>query len=131
MSIMTMTIQQVVDLGLWLKLCEHKGWDIESLNNGRVNYSDEVAFDTKLNKSVDDVLIKDGMSLFSYNFSCTHSWEGMYFGIVFAKNKQDALEKLNVQYSWEDNLNITLDNIILIDYNQFENDCYEIGSHRE
>ena len=132
MSIITMTIQQVVDLGLWFKLCEHKGWDVESLKNGRVNYSDEIALDTKLHKSVDDVpIVKDGMSLFSYNFKCTPSWEGMYFGIVFAKNRQDALEKLNVQYSWEDGLSISLDDITLLDYNQFENDCYEVGSHRE
>ena len=110
----------------------YKGWDIESVNNGRVLRTDEVAFDTKLTKSEEGILInKDDKSLFSYNISCTPSWEGMYFGIIFAKNKQDALEKLNVQYSWEDGLNISLDDIELLDYNQFVNDCYEVGSHRE
>jgi len=136
MSLVTMTVKQIMDLGLWEKVCDYKGWNLWIVNEGKIDSSEEVEFDTEFKKENSKYLealpisIKD-MDLFSYNISCTPSYQGMYFGIIFAKDKQDALEKINVQYSWEDDLKITLDDITLLDYNQFENDCYEIGSHRE
>jgi len=123
MSKVTMTVKQIMDLGLWEKVCEYKGWSVWGVNEGRIDSSEDVEFDTEFKKEFSKyeiplpISIRD-MNLFSYNISCTPSYQGMYFGIIFAKDKQDALEKINVQYSWEDDLKITLDDIILLDYHE-------------
>ena len=123
MSKVTMTVKQIMDLGLWEKVCEYKGWSVWGVNEGRIDSSEDVEFDTEFKKEFSKyeiplpISIRD-MNLFSYNISCTPSYQGMYFGIIFAKDKQDALEKNNVQYSWEDDLKITLDDIILLDYHE-------------
>jgi len=136
MSLVTMTVKQIMDLGLWDKVCKYKGWDIWILNEGKIDSSEEVEFDTEFKKELCKydipiiIQFKD-MNLYGYSINCTPRWQGEYYGIVLAKDTQEALEKINSQYSWEDDLKVTSDNITLLDYNQFENDCYEIGNHRE
>lgn len=136
MSLVVMTIKQVVDLGLWEKVCEYKGWDVWCLNEGRILYEDEVEFDTEFKKETCKYdkalpLLKDNMKLYSYNIHCSPRWQGQYFGIVFAFDKKDAINKVKKKYSWESDLEINQDDFTLIDLNQFENDCYEIGNYRE
>ena len=137
MSKVTMTVKQIMDLGLWDKVCEYKGWDVWILNEGRIDSLEEVEFDTEFEKESSRYeealpLLKDDMRLFSYRINCSPNWEGEYYGIVFATDRKDAMEKVARQYSWEDKLEkFDKDNFILINLNKFENDCYEVGSHRE
>ena len=137
MSKVVMTIKQVVDLGLWEKVCEYKGWDVWCLNEGRVDYLDEVEFDTEFKKEPSKYqeaspILNDSMKMYAYNISCERPWEGMFFGIVFALEKTDAIIKVKEKYSWESRLDLTTDDFILVDLNKFDkNDCYEIGTHSE
>ena len=137
MSKVTMTVKQIMDLRLWDKVCEYKGWDVWILNEGKIDSSEEVEFDTEFKKEqskyAEAVPILNGeLKLFVYNISCERSWEGMFFGIVFALGKTDALIRVKEKYSWESRLDVDPDNFTLVDLNKFdENDCYEIGSHSE
>jgi len=137
MSLVTMTVKQIMDLGLWDKVCEYKGWDVWILNEGKIDSLEEVEFDTEFKKEFNKYrevlpILNDNMKLYSYNINCERSWEGMFFGIVFAEDKDVAIEKVKEKYSWESRLEkLTHDDFILVDLNQFENDCYEIGSHSE
>jgi len=137
MSLVTMTVKQIMDLGLWDKVCEYKGWDVWILNEGKIDSLEEVEFDTEFKKEFNKYrevlpILNDNMRLYSYNINCERSWEGRFFGIVFAKDKDVAIEKVKEKYSWESRLEkLTHDDLILVDLNQFENDCYEIGSHSE
>jgi len=132
-----MTVKQIMDLGLWDKVCEYKSWDVWVLNEGKIDSSDEVEFDTEFKKEPSKYqealpILNGDMKMYAYNISCERSWEGMFFGIVFALEKTDAIIKVKEKYSWESRLDVNPDNFILVDLNKFdENDGYEIGSHCE
>ena len=132
-----MTVQQIVDLGMWEKVCEYKCWDTWILNEGKINPAEAVDFDTEFKKEVSkyDVatpIMKDNMKLYSYSVDCETQWEGRFYGIVFAEDKDEAVRKIEGKYSWETRLEkVTHDNINLIDLKNFENACYEVGSHSE
>lgn len=50
MTEVTMTVRQIVDLGLWDKVCDYKGWNSWILNEGRIDENEDVTFDSKLRK---------------------------------------------------------------------------------
>jgi len=50
MSKVEMKVRQIIELGLWEKVCEHKGWEPHLLNDGRIDYDDSVEFDTTFPK---------------------------------------------------------------------------------
>ncbi|XZN14429.1 hypothetical protein ACSW9O_15290 (plasmid) [Clostridium perfringens] len=58
MSNVKMTVQQIKDLGLWDKVCDYKGINPWSTNEGLINYDDIIEFDTEF-KEVDKKNIKD------------------------------------------------------------------------
>jgi len=136
MSKVTMTVKQVMDLGLWDKVCEYKGWDVWILNEGKIDSSEEVEFDTEFKKETNKYdeplpILKDNMKMYAYNINCDRLWEGMFFGVVFAEDTNDAKEKLEQKYSWESRMTINFNDLTLINLHHFEHDCYEIGSHSE
>ena len=136
MSKVTMTVKQIMDLGLWDKVCEYKNWDVWILNEGKIDSSEEVEFDTEFKKEQSKYaeavpILKDEMKLYSYNIKCSPRWEGEFYGIVFAKDGIEAIQKVEIRYTYEENLEITLEDINPIDFNKFENDCFEVGNHRE
>ncbi|MGJ0846583.1 hypothetical protein ACR77J_07835 [Tissierella praeacuta] len=47
MSKVKMTVRQIMDLGLWNKVCEYKKWDPWILNEGRIDYDEIVEFDSE------------------------------------------------------------------------------------
>jgi len=50
MSEVKMTVQQIMDLGLWEKVCEYKGWNIWIVNEGKMQEDEIVEFDTTFPK---------------------------------------------------------------------------------
>lgn len=50
MSKVQMAVQQIVDLGLWSKVCEYKGWNEWILNEGKINENEIVTFDSEFKK---------------------------------------------------------------------------------
>jgi len=45
-----MTIQQIMDLNLWDKVCKYKGWNTLILNDGQIDESEVVTFDSEFKK---------------------------------------------------------------------------------
>jgi len=45
-----MTVQQIMDLNLWDKVCEHKGWNPWILNEGQIDENEVVTFDSEFKK---------------------------------------------------------------------------------
>ena len=131
-----MTVQQVVDMGLWEKVCQYAGWDIWSLKEGKISYDEKVEFDTEFKKECSEYdkpvpIMRDKESLYAYHISCSPRWKGEYFGVVFAENKKMAKKKLEKQYPWVLSADIEIDNSFLVDLNKFKEGCFEIGSHQE
>lgn len=54
MAEITLTVQQIFDLGLWDKICEYKGWNVWIVNEGQIQMDDIVTFDSEFKKE-DDV----------------------------------------------------------------------------
>lgn len=50
MAEITLTVRQIIDLDLWDKVCEYKGWDPWILNEGRVDENEDVTFDSEFKK---------------------------------------------------------------------------------
>lgn len=48
-----MTVQQIIDLNLWDKVCEYKGWNPWILNEGQIDENEVVTFDSEF-KNVDN-----------------------------------------------------------------------------
>lgn len=47
MAKVKMTVRQIMDLGLWEKVCSYKGWDCYILNEGRISEDEIVEFDSQ------------------------------------------------------------------------------------
>lgn len=47
MSMVSMTVKQIKDLGLWDKVCEYKGINPWAINEGIMDYDDIIEFDTE------------------------------------------------------------------------------------
>lgn len=45
-----LTVKQILDLGLWEKVCDYKGWDHWILNEGRIMEDEFVTFDSEFKK---------------------------------------------------------------------------------
>ena len=45
-----MTIQQIMDLNLWEKVCKYKGWNPLILTDGQIDESEVVTFDSEFKK---------------------------------------------------------------------------------
>lgn len=65
MAEITMTVRQIMNLGLWDKVCEYKGWNPWILNEGRIGENESVTFndtfekpEEKKDRAVIDALIE-------------------------------------------------------------------------
>lgn len=60
MSLIKMTVREIMDLGLWEKVCKYKGYDEWILNEGKIGENDTIEFDTEFKvKDEDDDLDKE------------------------------------------------------------------------
>ncbi|GEM_PF-6238485 len=50
MSEITMTARQIMNLGLWEKVCEYKDWNPYILNEGRIDEDELITFDDSFEK---------------------------------------------------------------------------------
>lgn len=50
MSYIQLTVRQIINLGLWNKVCEYKGWNEWILNEGRIDENEMVEFDDEFKK---------------------------------------------------------------------------------
>lgn len=50
MSMIKMTVKQIMELGLWDDVCEYKGINPYAINEGLMEYSDIIEFDTEFKK---------------------------------------------------------------------------------
>lgn len=46
----TLTVRQIMDLGLWEQVCEYKGWNKWILNEGQIQEDELVTFDSEFKK---------------------------------------------------------------------------------
>ena len=60
MSLVKMTVQQLIDLDLWDKVLEYKGWNPYILNEGIIERDALVEFDNEFNKDDKDEAVKCG-----------------------------------------------------------------------
>lgn len=50
MAKIELTVKQIMNLGLWTKVCEYKGWSEWIYNEGKIEYNDLVEFDDEFQK---------------------------------------------------------------------------------
>lgn len=54
MAEITMTVRQILNLGLWDKVCEYKDWSPWSLNEGKIDEDELVTFDDTFVKAEEE-----------------------------------------------------------------------------
>jgi len=64
----TLTVRQIMDLGLWEKVCEYQGWDSYIYNQGRIGEDDLVTFDSNFEKEKEE----ETMQLKTYYYKANH-----------------------------------------------------------
>ncbi len=137
MSVVKMTVRQIVDLGLWEKVCEYKGWDYYIRREGTISDEEEVEFDTEFKKEIDmydkptEINHPEDVEKILYYYHANRSlrWKGQHCGVVFAYSKEDAENKLNDYYSW-DNFEITVEIMVSKEMDK-EKGVFEIGQYSE
>lgn len=50
MAKVELTVKQIINFGLWEKVCEYKGWDHWIVNEGRIDENEIVEFDDEFKK---------------------------------------------------------------------------------
>lgn len=50
MAEITLTMKQIINLGLWEKVCEYKDWQVWIFNEGQISESELVTFDDEFKK---------------------------------------------------------------------------------
>lgn len=53
MAVIELTVKQIMNLGLWDKVCEYKGWEPYILSEGRIDEDELVMFDDTFEKDYD------------------------------------------------------------------------------
>ncbi|GAA0116948.1 MULTISPECIES: hypothetical protein [Clostridium] len=84
-----LTVRNIMNLGLWGRLCEYKGWDKQIVQNGLISPDTEVEFDDEFLKK--DVVPIEDLKIFLFNIS---SEQAIYCGTLLAKNLEDAKIRL-------------------------------------
>lgn len=80
-----LTVKNLINLGLWGRLCEYKGWDKHIVSDGLISVDSEVEFDDEFLKK--DVVPIDQLKMFLFNIN---SDVAVYCGIMLARNLEDA-----------------------------------------
>lgn len=85
----SLTVRNLVNLGLWSRVCEYKGWDPHILGDGLISLDSIVEFDDEFLKK--DIVPIEQLKMFLFNIS---SDEAMYCGIMLARSLEDAKLKI-------------------------------------
>ncbi|WP_461613129.1 hypothetical protein [Clostridium sp. Marseille-QA1073] len=80
-----LTVKNLINLGLWGRLCEYKGWDKHIVRDGLISLDSEVEFDDEFLKK--DVVPIDQLKMFLFNIN---SDVAVYCGIMLARDLEDA-----------------------------------------
>lgn len=52
MAKVELTVKQIINLGLWEKVCDYRGWNTWILNEGKMDENETVEFDDEFKKEV-------------------------------------------------------------------------------
>lgn len=88
MSIIKMTARQIIDLGLWDRVCEYKGINPYAVNEGLMKDSDIIEFDTEFKKEEPQEQ-ELCYVIYSYNGETYQERDAEYVRIT--KNNQETL----------------------------------------
>lgn len=80
-----LTVRSIMNLGLWGRLCEYKGWDKLIVREGLISPDSEVEFDDEFLKK-DEVPI-DELKVYLFNVDTE---EAKYCGTLLARDLDDA-----------------------------------------
>lgn len=80
-----LTVRSIMNLGLWGRLCEYKGWDKLIVSEGLISLDSEVEFDDEFLKK--DVVPIEKLKIYSFNVDTENA---KYCGTMLAKNMDDA-----------------------------------------
>lgn len=80
-----LTVRSIMNLGLWGRLCEYKGWDKLIVREGLISLDSEVEFDDEFLKK--DVVPIDKLKLFLFNIDTE---DAKYCGTLLARDWEDA-----------------------------------------
>lgn len=90
----TLTVKQIMDLGLWEKVCEYKGWDTWIVNEGRIQEDELVTFDSEFKKQ-ESVSLEHELAEFLHSKLC--SWNHTD-GCAWHYFKDDWTERTHKKY---------------------------------
>jgi len=99
MSKVSMTVKQIVELGLWDKVAEYLGINIYALNEGQISDNEVLEFDTEFKKSKKDLpnkftsecfVLRNTDGEFCYG-EC--SGKGMYFDEAEKWNSEEDVSR--------------------------------------
>lgn len=85
-----LTVRSIVNLGLWTRLCEYKGWDKHIIREGLISLDSEVEFDDEFLKN--DVIPIDQAKIFLFNVTTE---KAVYCGTLLARDLDDAKLRIN------------------------------------
>lgn len=80
-----LTVRSIMNLGLWGRLCEYKGWDKLIVREGLISLDSEVEFDDEFLKK--DVVPIDKLNVFLFNVDTE---DARYCGTLLARDLEDA-----------------------------------------
>lgn len=80
-----LTVRSIMNLGLWGRLCEYKGWDKLIVREGLISLDSEVEFDDEFLKK--DVVPIDKLKIFLFNIDTE---DAKYCGTLLARDWEDA-----------------------------------------
>ncbi len=83
--IIKLTVKSIMNLGLWGRLCEYKGWDKTIVREGLISLDSEVEFDDEFLKK--DVIPIDKLKIFLFNVDTENA---KYCGTLLARDLEDA-----------------------------------------
>lgn len=59
MAVIELTVKQIMNLGLWDKVCEYKGWEPYILSEGKISEDELVTFDDEFKKDSETILTRE------------------------------------------------------------------------
>lgn len=69
----TLTVRQIMDLGLWQKVCDYKDWNQYILADGKIDENELVTFDSEFKKVSDPLDINHELAEFLHTELCNHN----------------------------------------------------------
>ncbi|MEK4824594.1 hypothetical protein NSS71_08545 [Niallia sp. FSL W8-0951] len=63
MAKIELTVKQIMNLGLWDKVCDYKGWEPWILNEGRIDENELVEFDDEFKKEEKEINLHEAIDL--------------------------------------------------------------------